>query len=371
MIYVPGCRQAAADMMSRRRRKLPASLHMLQVNELQEPTMDDDKMEQFVVRLNSVQADINAVELNSLDMKFQVITWEQVLQATGSDNQMQKLVEQIQRGFPDSQYDLPADIKEFQKFRHGLSVVDGVVCYKHRIVVPKSLRSMVLDTLHSAHQGVSGMISRADQSVFWPGITLDIQKKRDNCLTCTRNAPSQPMTKPVDPPSPEYPFQMLVGDYCSLYGINYLVVADRYSGWFSVYQCGKGTYDADALIDVLKGHFGCFGVCTEFSNDFGPQFASLKFSKFLQQYGVKHRISSSYNPHSNTRAELAVKSAKRLMRDCVKADGSFDDRFYQGVLQYRNTPQQDVRLSPAQIVFGRQIKDFIPVVGNKYEPQQE
>ena len=59
---------------------------------------------------------------------------------------------------------------------------------------------MVLDTLHSAHQGVSGMISRADQSVFWPGITLDIQKKRDNCLTCTRNAPSQPMTKPVDPP---------------------------------------------------------------------------------------------------------------------------------------------------------------------------
>ena len=179
---------------------MPASLQMLQVNELQEPTMDDDKMEQFVVRLNSVQADINAVELNSLDMKFQVITWEQVLQATGSDNQMQKLVEQIQRGFPDSQYDLPADIKEFQKFRHGLSVVDGVVCYKHRIVVPKSLRSMVLDTLHSAHQGVSGMISRADQSVFWPGITLDIQKKRDNCLTCTRNAPSQPMTKPVDPP---------------------------------------------------------------------------------------------------------------------------------------------------------------------------
>ena len=51
-----------------------------------------------------------------------------------------------------------------------------------------------------------------------------------------------------------------------------------------MYQCGKGTYDADALIDVLKRHFGCFGVCAEFSSDFGPQFASLKFSKFLQQY---------------------------------------------------------------------------------------
>ena len=91
---------------------------------------------------------------------------------------------------------------------------------------------------------------------------------------------------------------------------------------------------------------------------------------FLQQYGVRHRISSSYNPHSNTR-KLAVKSANRLMRDCVKADGLFDDRFHQGVLQYRNTPQQIVRLSPAQIVFDQQIKDFIPVVGNKYEPRQE
>ena len=203
------------------------------------------------------------------------------------------------------------------------------------------------------------------------GISLDIQKKRDTCLTCTRNAPSQPMTRPVAPPSPEYPFQMLVGDYFSLHGHNYLVLADRYSGWFSVYHCGKGNYDADALVDVMKGHFGCFGVCTEFSSDFGPQFAALKFAKFLEQYGVRHRISSSYNPHSNTRAELAVKSAKRLMRDCVKADGSFDDKFYQGILQYRNTPQQDVRLSPAQIVFGRQIKDFLPVVNYKYEPRQE
>ena len=48
-----------------------------------------------------------------------------------------------------------------------------------------------------------------------------------------------------------------------------------------VYQCGKGTYDADALIDVLKGHFGCFGVCTDFLRNFGPQFASSKFAIFF------------------------------------------------------------------------------------------
>ena len=153
--------------------------------------MDDLIVEQFVVQWNSVQVEIDALELNSLDKKIEVITWEQVLTATVSDSQMQKLIEQIQQGCPDSQYDVHADIREFQKFRHGLSVVKGVVCYKHRIVFPRSLRGMALDILHSYHQGISGMMSRADQSVFWPRITLDIQKKRDTCLTCTRNAPSQ------------------------------------------------------------------------------------------------------------------------------------------------------------------------------------
>jgi len=41
------------------------------------------------------------------------------------------------------------------------------------------------------------------------------------------------------------------------------------------------------------------------------------------------------------------------------------------MLQYRNTPQPDTRLSPAQVVYGRYMRDFIPVVNDKYEPKQE
>ena len=41
------------------------------------------------------------------------------------------------------------------------------------------------------------------------------------------------------------------------------------------------------------------------------------------------------------------------------------------MMQYRNTPNPETRLSPAQVVFGRQIKDFLPVLGHKYEPKQE
>ena len=99
----------------------------------------------------------------------------------------------------DSMHDVPAELKEFHRYRHGLMVMDGVVTYKQRLVVPVSLQKRVLETLHAAHQGVSGMINRAEQSIFWPSITTDITRTRAMCRTCVRNSPSQPAGKPVRP----------------------------------------------------------------------------------------------------------------------------------------------------------------------------
>jgi hypothetical protein len=49
-------------------------------------------------------------------------------------------------------------------------------CAKDRAVILTRLRQQVLETIHAAHQGVSGMISRVEDSDFWPAISLDIIK---------------------------------------------------------------------------------------------------------------------------------------------------------------------------------------------------
>merc|ERR1719320_402506 len=307
-----------------------------------------------------------------MDAQPQMVTWQELQEATNNDEVLVKLREEIQRGMADSSHDVPAELKEFHRYRHGLLVMDGVVTYKQRLVVPVSLQKRVLETLHAAHQGVSGMINRAEQSIFWPSITTDITRVRAMCRTCVRNSPSQPAGLPVRPPSPSYPFQLVVADYCHMNGVNYLVIADRYSGWLSVMYVGKGEFDSDKLIDVLRDYFLTFGVVEEISSDSASQFMSSKFQKFLRQYGVRHRLSSSYFPHSNSRAELGVKSGKRILRDNMSPDGKVNtDKFLRAMLQYRNTPQPDTRMSPAQIVFGRYLRDFIPVVNDKYEPKQE
>jgi hypothetical protein len=51
-------------------------------------------------------------------------------------------------------------------------VAEEVVCYKDRIIIPAKLRPQVLKTIHAAHQGVSGMISRVEDTMFWPGNIL-------------------------------------------------------------------------------------------------------------------------------------------------------------------------------------------------------
>ena len=93
---------------------------------------------------------------------------------------------------------------------------------------------------------------------------------------------------------------------------------------------------------------------------------------FLNKWGVKHRVSSSYLPHSNNRAETAVKTCKRLLMVNMDSQGDLDtDTFGKAMLKYRNTPNPETRLSLAQVLFGRNIKDFIHVLPYKYKPHQE
>ena len=93
---------------------------------------------------------------------------------------------------------------------------------------------------------------------------------------------------------------------------------------------------------------------------------------FLQKFGIRHRVSSAYFAHSNSRAELAVKSAKRMLRDNMSANGQLNNNnLMAAILQFRNTPLQDCRRSPAQMVFGRHMRDLLPAVKQKYEPMKD
>ena len=240
--------------------------------------------------------------------------------------------------------------------------------YDRRIVIPESLWLEVLNHLHAAHQGVKGMLSRAKQTVFWPGFYSDLEKISAKCKECHIRAPSQALLPPHPTSSPDDSSQQIVADYFSIKGKSWLVIADRFSGWTSVFYFEKEATSKD-LIKILRTMFLTFGAAEELSTDSGSQFISHELREFLSKWEVRHRISSEYNPHSNLRAETAVKTAKRSLMTCTKSNGTPDwDMVARALLQHRNTPIKDLGFSPAQLMFGRPIKDMMLFKPGLYNP---
>merc|ERR1712059_115382 len=165
-----------------------------------------------------------------------VLDWDEVRGEGVSDPDFASLLQAMESG--GDSWDGPG---HYKPYRNALSNVDGVALYKGRVVVPVNLRGRVLDSLHQAHQGTTSMSLRAGNSVWWPGLAADLGRTREQCTTCRVNAPSQPAAPPKPLPSPDYPFQMISGDYFHYAGKEYLLLVDRYSGWPVVAQSTRET----------------------------------------------------------------------------------------------------------------------------------
>ena len=279
--------------------------------------------------------------------------------ASEEDKDMQDLIKFIIAGFPEDARSLPSHIKPYNMYKASLYVVDNVVMMGDRIVVPRAIRQNILHILHAAHQGIDRMKARASEVVFWPGIVGDIARHREGCHACHRMAKSNPALPPHDPPEPEFPFQYLAADYFHYGNRDYCVVVDRYSHWPIVASAHQG---AKGFTDQLRRIFSTYGICQEIATDGAAIFTGGLTQEFLKKWGVKHRLSSVANPHSNCRAELGVKQVKRMITDNCGPSGSLDvDSFHRAILSYRNTPDPITKVSPAVAVFGRQMRDCLPV----------
>eukprot|EP00057_Strongylocentrotus_purpuratus_P023555 XP_011678029.1 PREDICTED: uncharacterized protein K02A2.6-like [Strongylocentrotus purpuratus] len=170
------------------------------------------------------------------------------------------------------------------------------------------------------------MTARAEASVFWPGITPVISTLRARCDHCNRIAPSNPSSPPTPLTSPVYPFQCICADFFHYKGCNYLVVVDRYSNWPIV---ERSTHGVDGLTACLRRIFVTFGIPDELASDGGPEFTAAVTRRFLQDWGIHHRLPSVAYPHSNCRDEVGVQTIKRLLLDNTSPTGALDTNAFQ------------------------------------------
>ena len=78
----------------------------------------------------------------------------------------------------------PQELHPYWNFWDELSVKDGLVTKSFRLLIPSTLRQKVLEQIHEGHCGMEKCMLKARESVFWPGISDDIQEAVEKCGIC-------------------------------------------------------------------------------------------------------------------------------------------------------------------------------------------
>lgn len=94
-------------------------------------------------------------------------------------------------------------------------------------------------------------------------------------------------------------------------------------------------------------------------------FNSREFKAFSANYEFEHVTSSPRYPQSNGRVENAVKIVKRLMTKAI--DDKRDP--YLALLEWRNTPSEQLKLSPVQVMYGRRTRSTLPTTDVLLRPE--
>ena len=141
---------------------------------------------------------------------------------------------------------------------------------KRKMLIPSKLRPSVLEGLHAANQGVTGMLANARDRFFWPGLDAAVRLLRQQCRQCNEQAPSQAAEPPMTSPQARVPFEQVVTDLCNLSGHLFLIYADRFSGWVEVERLRTNNFQLTK--EVFLRWFRTYGVQEEVSSDGGPPF---------------------------------------------------------------------------------------------------
>ena len=96
-----------------------------------------------------------------------------------------------------------------------------------------------------------------------------------------------------------------------------------------------------------------FGAPESVVTDNGPQFIGMEFEQFCERNGIRHIKVAPYYPASNGLAERAVQTFKQGFQKYT--EGTIEDRVAWFLLHYRIIPHSTTGMSPAQLLFGRQL----------------
>ena len=280
---------------------------------------------------------------------------ERIRRHQEEDEECKLAAEYCRSGWP-SRQSLSGTMKLYYSVATEISVQDGLLMRGNRVVIPAALRLEMLDRLHTGHQGISKCRERARQSLWWPGLSRQLEELVKNCSVCRKC--SNQRREPLIPAAlPELPWQRVGTDLFEFKGRSFLLIVDYYSRFIEVARLNRAT--SEEVILHTKGIFARHGIPEVVVSDNGPQYSSEAYAALARQFQFEHVTSSPHYPQSNGEAERAVQTVKNLL----KKDGDP----YLALLAYRSTPLK-CGFSPSELLMARKLRTNVPMTRGSLKP---
>ena len=115
-------------------------------------------------------------------------------------------------GWPDTKQQVAIEARPYWTFSDEVTTADGLLFKGTRLIIPKVMRPEILCQIHKSHLGIAKCRQRARELLFWPGMSLDVEKMISNCSLCEDFTKKQPM-EPLKPTAlPSLPWQKIGTD---------------------------------------------------------------------------------------------------------------------------------------------------------------
>ena len=116
------------------------------------------------------------------------------------DEIKRQLITYCSEGWPEKPQ-LPSPLKVYWPERSDLTVQQGLLMKGNRLVVALTMRIDVLEKLHDAHRDITKCRERAKASIWWPGLSHQLEEVVKKCPICIKER--------VNPAEPVIPSELL------------------------------------------------------------------------------------------------------------------------------------------------------------------
>ncbi len=243
-----------------------------------------------------------------------------------------------------------------------------------QVVVPQSYRESILSVAHdhelSGHLGIKKTYNNLLKHFFWPGMKSTVSQYCRSCHACqVAGKPNQVISPaPLKPiPVMNEPFEKLVIDCVgplprTKSGHSYLLTlmcsATRFPEAIPL-----RTLKTPAIVKALVKFCTTFGLPKHIQSDQGSNFMSRVFRKVTKELNIKHCVSSAYHPQSQGVLERFHQTLKSMVRTyCLQHKKDWDEEIPLLLFAVRNTVQESLGFSPAELVFGHSLRGPLKVL---------